>query len=138
MTVEHPRHVVVAACLVRDGAGRVLLIRHHRRGWEMPQGRVEEGEGLLEALQREVHEETGVVISPGPLAAVWSRTSPPAALIMGFLGSYREGELQPSDETPEVAWFLPAQALEQVGHPVMRERLATLMAYDGTTAFITA
>lgn len=55
-----PKHVIVVGCLVRNDSGQVLLIRHHKRGWEIPQGRVEEGEDLLAAARREVLEETGV------------------------------------------------------------------------------
>ena len=44
--MDNPRHIVVVGCLIRNGNDEVLLVRHHKRGWEMPQGRVEEGEGL--------------------------------------------------------------------------------------------
>lgn len=51
-------------------AGRVLLIWRHRHvtdtwGWEIPTGRVEEGETPEQAASREVEEETGW--RPGPL-----------------------------------------------------------------------
>ena len=77
--MDQPKHIIVASCLVRNNDGRILLIRHHRRGWEIPQGRVEEGENLLAAACREVLEETGVTVEAGPLAAVWSKLTPPAA-----------------------------------------------------------
>ncbi|KIH77968.1 8-oxo-dGTP diphosphatase [Geoalkalibacter ferrihydriticus] len=130
-----PKHVVVVGALVRNADSRILLIRHHRRGWEIPQGRVEEGEGLLEALHREVREESGVEITPGPLAAVFSKTSPPAAVIFSFIADYRSGTLRPSEETPELAWFSPQAALAQVSHPVNHHRLATLLTFDGHTLF---
>ena len=44
--------------------GRILLIRHEKRGrehWLLPGGGVHAGETLTEALQRELAEETGVV-----------------------------------------------------------------------------
>ena len=133
--MEQPKHTVVVGCLVRDAAGRLLLVRHHRRGWEIPQGRVEEGESLMNALQREIREETGVEVDPGPLAAVWSKLSPPAALILTFLASYRSGELVASDETPELGWFAEEEARPMVSHPVNRDRLAALLAYGGTTLY---
>jgi 8-oxo-dGTP diphosphatase len=42
-------------------AKRFLMVRHSRRGWEMPGGRVhrEEGESTEEAARREFIEETG-------------------------------------------------------------------------------
>lgn len=129
--MQQPKHLVVAGCLVNNPAGELLLIRHHRRGWELPQGRVEEGESLTSAVCREVLEETGVEIELGALAAVYSKLTPPTAIIFNFLGSYARGELTPSDESPELGWFTAEQALARVTHPVNRERLTTLLQFSG-------
>jgi len=133
--MENPQHTVVVGCLVQNEGGEVLLIRHRKRGWELPQGRVEEGESLLAALHREVREETGVEIEPGDLAAVWSKISPPAAIIFTFLARYTGGELQESDESPELGWFSVTVALALVSHPVNRDRLLTVLNYSGTVVF---
>lgn len=125
-----PRHTVVAGCLVRNEGGDALLICHRKRGWEIPQGRVEEGEDLVQAVQREVAEEAGVLIEVGPLAAVWSMVSPPSALIFGFIGRYVSGELASSDDSIDVKWFTQQDALEAVTSPVMRERLAVLLQHE--------
>src|SRR5262249_25440907 len=68
------QHVVrmarpVAGAAVISGSGQVLLIWRHRHvtrtwGWEIPMGRVEEGESPDQAAAREVEEETGW--RPGP------------------------------------------------------------------------
>lgn len=39
--------------------GRLLLVEHPERGWELPGGRVEPGESPEEAMHRELFEETG-------------------------------------------------------------------------------
>ena len=54
---------VAGAAVIRD-PGQVLLLWRHRHvtatwGWEIPMGRVEEGESPEQAAAREVEEETG-------------------------------------------------------------------------------
>lgn len=134
MPAYTPKHIIVVSSLVRND-GQVLLVRHHRRGWEMPQGKVEEGESLIEALHREVLEETGVTVEAGPLAAVWSKLAPPSALILGFLARYRGGELATSDECPEVGWFAADEALKLVTHTVNQDRLRTLLDFSGSILY---
>lgn len=133
--MDNPKHIVVVSALIRDVNNQILLIRHHRRGWEIPQGKVEEGESLNEALHREVLEETGVKIEPGPLAALWSKLPSPSALIFGFLASYLSGDLTASDESPELGWFAADQALALVTHQVNHDRLKTLLGFSGTILY---
>jgi len=133
--MNQPRHVIVVGCLVRNSTGECLLIRHHRRGWELPQGRVEEGESLLAAVHREILEETGVTVDLGPLAAVWSKLSPPPALIFAFLADYRDGALVPSEESPEIGWFAAEEALRRVTHPANLDRLRALLDFDGRVVY---
>ena len=54
---------------------RILLCRHEKRGrtaWLLPGGGVRSGESLIQALNREVREEVGIVPPPfeGPVAVV--------------------------------------------------------------------
>ena len=56
---KHGPRVCVAA-LVLDDDGRLLLVRHKVRGWELPGGKVETGETWRAGLVRELLEETGL------------------------------------------------------------------------------
>ncbi len=61
--------VVVGAAIVRDGlllAQQRAFPAHLAGGWELPGGRVEQGEDDLAAVARECAEELGVVVTPGP------------------------------------------------------------------------
>ena len=69
--------------------GRILLLRHHKRGeevWLLPGGGVRSGESLLRALQRELWEETGLfpegteLSLEGPVALVDSIAPGPGPL----------------------------------------------------------
>jgi len=62
-----------AAAIIRDPEGRVLLIhRGDGRGWSLPGGIMEPGERLLDCLQREVREETGLEVEPLRLTGLYS------------------------------------------------------------------
>ena len=132
LTVKEPLHTLVVGCLVRNANDEILLIRHQKRGWEIPQGRVEEGENLIDALHREVLEEAGIEIEKGPLAAVWSKVTVPPAVIFTFLGRYLSGELAPTGDSAEARWIAPEKALEEVSNKVMKDRLQVLLHFDGT------
>ena len=59
----HPEPRIRVSAILR-WHDRILLIRHEKRGaehWLLPGGGVRAGETLLEALQRELAEETGLI-----------------------------------------------------------------------------
>jgi ADP-ribose pyrophosphatase YjhB (NUDIX family) len=66
-----PRKRVAAAALIRDEAGRVLLVEPvYKPTWDLPGGVVEADESPLEACRREVREELGLALLPQRLLAV--------------------------------------------------------------------
>ena len=71
-----PRDILVAAAVLENTAGEVLLARRpdhvHQGGlWEFPGGKVEPGESLHAALERELAEELGVdLLAHRPLIRV--------------------------------------------------------------------
>jgi len=55
MTAETPRTIWIAAALIEDGEGRLLLIRKAGTEWFMQAGgKIEDGESPLAALRREL------------------------------------------------------------------------------------
>ncbi|MCS6786122.1 MAG: NUDIX hydrolase [Thiobacillaceae bacterium] len=65
-------HVVVAAVIEEDG--RFLLVEEHTEAglrFNQPAGHLEPGESLIEAVRREVFEETGHYFEPEALIGVY-------------------------------------------------------------------
>ncbi len=62
-----PRPLHVAVAVIGDRDGRILIARRarhlHQGGlWEFPGGKLEPGEGVRDALRRELREELGIVV----------------------------------------------------------------------------
>jgi len=68
--------LVGARCVVRDGDGRVLLIKRSDNGeWALPAGSMELDETMRECAIREVLEETGLVARAVTPFALYSKLS---------------------------------------------------------------
>lgn len=130
-----PKHIVAVSGLVTNSKGEVLLIRHPKRGWEMPGGQVEEGESLIEALQREILEESGAVTEIGALVGVYSNIKLPTKVIFAFLGTWVSGDLTTSSESLEVEWVARDEVLPRITHPAIYDRMRDLLSFSGKVTY---
>ena len=71
-----PVHIIAAAGIVMNENDEILMIKNNRRGWEFPGGQVEVGENVIDAVRREVLEETGVDIEVNEVFCISSNTRP--------------------------------------------------------------
>ena len=59
----------------------------------------------------------------------------PPIINMGFICKYEGGEPTVSDESEDVRWVTPEEAVEMVTHPLYAKRLADMLKYDGSVVF---
>jgi ADP-ribose pyrophosphatase YjhB (NUDIX family) len=104
--------------LIVSPRDRLLLIRTHKWGdrWGVPGGKVDWGESLLEAVHREVREETGLTIDDvrwGPVqeAVLHPEFHRPAHFVLiNVVARSRGEEVTLNDEAQAYAWCTPDEA----------------------------
>jgi 8-oxo-dGTP diphosphatase len=119
-TREYPENpqVAVGAIVIKDG--RVLLVRRGQppsKGlWAIPGGRVELGETLKEAAEREIIEETGLTICAGDPVYTFDVIERDDAghirfhyVIVDLVADYLSGKINPSDDASEARWVTPEE-----------------------------
>jgi 8-oxo-dGTP pyrophosphatase MutT (NUDIX family) len=126
---DTPRQGVAVSGVVRDRAGRVLLVQTARRGWEPPGGKVEHGEDLIAALKREIAEESGCTVQVGRLVGVYSNLAlSPNLFMLSFLCEHTGGDPCAGHECLDAGWFTPDEARRRVARPAVAARLADALA----------
>jgi len=106
------------SAVIFDQRGRLLLQQRSDGGqWGLPGGSVEIGESLAEAVCREVHEETGLVVVVRRLIGVYSNPTLqvvryPTGHVWHYVNACFEcrvtsGTLTTCDETLDLRYFSP-------------------------------
>jgi 8-oxo-dGTP diphosphatase len=126
--------VAVSAAIVR--AGQVLLVRRARAPanglFSLPGGVVEIGETLIEALVREVREETSMAIEPVGLAGYREAITHDRDgrverhfVILPFAARWLAGEPVLNEELSEARWLHPSELAGLPTTPGLAEIVAT-------------
>jgi 8-oxo-dGTP diphosphatase len=111
-------YLAVSAAIIRDG--KVLIVRRARKPalgvYTLPGGGVETGETLIEAVSREVREETSLAIEPVALAGYREAIVRDAQddverhfVILCFAARWISGEPVLNDELDDARWLDPAE-----------------------------
>jgi len=133
-----PTVIVIVAAIIRDDAGRLLLVR--KRGTErfmQAGGKIDPGESAADALIRELHEELTLVVAPRDLDYL-GRFHAPAANEAGHVvdaeiffvavdGARVRALAVASAEIDELVWVTPGEAAGIPLAPLTSEVLLPLL-----------
>lgn len=141
-TDEYPDspQIAVGAVVIRDE--KVLLVKRRKppgRGlWSIPGGRVELGETLKEAAEREVKEEAGVIIRAKDPVYTFDLIDRDKQgyirfhyVIVDLLADYVSGKPNPSSDACEARWVTPRELEELPVSRITREFLKKIIQFGG-------
>jgi 8-oxo-dGTP diphosphatase len=129
--------LAVSAAIIRDG--KVLIVRRARSPagglYTLPGGGVEVGETLIEAVVREVREETALAIEPVALAGYREAITRDGDgrierhfVILPFAARWIAGEPMLNDELSEAMWLDPSEIAGLNATAGLAEIVANAMA----------
>lgn len=137
-----PLPLIGVGGLIFDGRGRVLLVQRANPPqaglWHIPGGRLEPGESLADCCRREIREETGLLVRPGPIVAIADRRIEGFHyIILDFLAELLPES--PSDpvhasDAGDARWVDP----DALRHHELVEGLAEIIARARTSSRTTA
>lgn len=140
---EYPQLPQAAVGAVVIKGNKVLLVQRGKAPsdglWAIPGGRIEIGESLQEAAEREILEETGVIIQAGdPIHTMdiivrdESERVKYHYVIVDLLADYVSGEPRAGDDARDVAWVGPGDLSRLPLNENTRQVLETVFGFRET------
>jgi 8-oxo-dGTP diphosphatase len=134
---QYPERPLVGVGAVVIRAGRILLVKRGKPPgeglWAIPGGMLELGETLQNAAEREIREETGLVIRAGKPVHTFDVIQRDAVggvlyhyVIVDLAAEYVSGEVRPADDVAEAGWFALNSPPQEISPPTkdLIERIA--------------
>jgi ADP-ribose pyrophosphatase YjhB (NUDIX family) len=118
-----------------DGEGRILCVRmnYATHAWTTPGGRVEPGESPLAALEREVLEESGLVVVADGLVGVYCKPHNNDLVLFMRARVLSHHPWEPNSEISQLGYFARDELPEPMGLGV---RTRIIDALDGITGIV--
>jgi ADP-ribose pyrophosphatase YjhB (NUDIX family) len=119
---------VFAAITDEDGRILCVLMNYATHAWTTPGGRVELGESPLDALKREVLEESGLDVVAEELVGVYSKPKKNDIVLFFRARVVAQNPWQPTDEIVQMGYFSRGNLPEPMG---LGARIRIIDALDG-------
>jgi 8-oxo-dGTP diphosphatase len=140
-----PTHIVAVGGIVED-EGNILLVKTQHGGWVFPGGQVEAGENLMDALSREIKEESGIGAVVSHLIGVYSNTGMykwhdgitdiPTKVMLDYVCKPVGGQLCTSEETSDSRWVAKEKVLDMVTVQAIRTRYQAYLDFVGNVHYM--
>ncbi len=141
-----PTHIVAVAGIVTNDKDEILMVKAHNANWVFPGGQVEVGENLIDAVKREIEEESGILVEVGEVFCISSNTAKypgyngvkevPTKVMLDFVCKPIGGSIRPSEENSETAWIAKEQVLSMMKAPAYIERYKAYLEYSGRPTYM--
>ncbi len=116
----YPASPQIAVGAVVFNQNRVLLVKRGKppsqNEWSIPGGSVKLGETLQQAAEREIYEETGIIILAQKPVYVFDLVQKDKSgrirfhyIIIDLMAEYKGGKLLPGDDALDARWFLKTE-----------------------------
>ncbi|MCG3756327.1 NUDIX hydrolase [Amycolatopsis sp. Poz14] len=133
---------VAVSAFIQDDEGRILMIRRTDNDlYAIPGGQLELGETLVQAVVREVREETGIECEVTGVVGLYSNPDHVIAYDDGevrqefsicFRAKATGGSLRTSTESSEVSWVHVEDIPKANIHPSITRRIHDALSYRAT------
>ncbi len=139
-------HIVAGAGVVVNDNDEILMVKTYNAGWVFPGGQVEVGENVIDAVKREIMEETGIEVEVGEVFCISSNTGKypgyngvkevPTKAMLDFICKAKDGTPRPSDENSESVFVSREKVLERIQAPNIIERYKAYLEYTGRPVYL--
>ena len=141
-----PTHIIAGAGIVINDKEEVLMVKTHNHGWVFPGGQVEVGENVIDAVKREIMEETCIDVEVGEVFCIASNTGKypgyngvkeiPTKIMLDFICKAKGGVPRPSEENSESIYVPKDKVLDMIKSPAIIERYKAFIEYVGRPTYM--
>ncbi len=131
--VPKKKTVLIVEAILKDSRGKVLVLkrskknRHYKGKWQLPGGKVEKNESPLEAIKREIKEETNcniTSIKPLKKLVFSEQTKRKSAIVKLVIYTGRiNGEICLCNDHTEYKFVKPTAQIKKLLAPISRRVL---------------